>query len=84
MIAIDNTLWKESSGIWEQVDTRINVDNSTDIDKIAPEKNYTDRSLKRAFVLGVSGHDNPYAKNPYSPDKEEFKAWIEGRAYGLS
>lgn len=68
---------------WNQISMETEVDDRTNVEKIIPDINYFG-SLKRAFVKGVASFDNAYAKNPYSPEKEEFKAWIEGRAFGLS
>ena len=79
----DGKIWTSAGeSEWREKSLDVYVPEVKPIDLVKP-KEYNTVNLKKAFIYGVKEADNPYARNPYKAEQDEYQVWLEGRVYGL-
>ena len=79
----DGKVWVSTGdSLWKEKSLDEYVPEVKPVDLVKP-KEYNKSNLKKAFISGVKEADNPYARNPYRADQDEYQVWLEGRVYGL-
>ena len=68
---------------WVEHTTHIHQEVLEPIDVIE-QKEFDVPALKRAYIQGIISSQDYHATNPYEPSKDEFKVWLEGRAFALT